>query len=226
MIFITGDTHIPIDISKLSVSKFPEQKLLSKSDYIVVCGDFGGVWSDKSGEDKYWQQWLHDKSFTTLFVDGNHENFDLLNGYPIEQWNGGNIHKINDSVIHLMRGQVYSIDGQKIFTMGGAYSIDKYCRRENISWWSAEVPTNIEMNEGLCNLENHNNSVDYIITHTCPESIFNKWYNTNDDDRGLVKYLEHLKNNINYKHWYFGHLHKDMDIDGKHTAVYHNIIQI
>lgn len=53
MIFITGDTHIPIDISKLNVTNFPIQKELSKEDYLIVCGDFGLIW-DKSNEEKYW----------------------------------------------------------------------------------------------------------------------------------------------------------------------------
>ena len=52
MMYITGDTHIPIDIKKLSAKKFPEQKNLTKKDYVIICGDFGGVW-DGSNEEKY-----------------------------------------------------------------------------------------------------------------------------------------------------------------------------
>lgn len=37
----------------------------------------------------WWRSWLNDRPFTTLFVDGNHENFDLLNAYPVENWHGG-----------------------------------------------------------------------------------------------------------------------------------------
>ena len=29
--------------------------------------------------------WLDGKAFTTLFVDGNHENFDRLYAYPVEK---------------------------------------------------------------------------------------------------------------------------------------------
>jgi len=82
MIYITGDTHIPIDISKLNTSKFPDQKALSKSDYVIVCGDFGGVW-EYSEEGRYWLNWLEQKNFSTLFVDGNHENFDMLDNFCI-----------------------------------------------------------------------------------------------------------------------------------------------
>ena len=42
MIYITGDTHIPTDVGKLSSKRFPEQKNLTKNDYVIICGDFGG----------------------------------------------------------------------------------------------------------------------------------------------------------------------------------------
>lgn len=85
---------------------------------------FGGVWNrfEESPEEKYKLDWFDEKPFTTLFVDGNHENFDRLMAYPVEKWNGGNIHRISKSVIHLMRGQVFELEGKTIFTFGGASS--------------------------------------------------------------------------------------------------------
>ncbi|WP_260504042.1 hypothetical protein [Paenibacillus illinoisensis] len=73
---------------------------MTKDDYVIIVGDFGLIW-DGSNEDRYWLKWLDKtKSFTTLFLDGNHENFDLLEQYPVENWNGGKVHRINKSVIH------------------------------------------------------------------------------------------------------------------------------
>ena len=46
MIYVTGDTHIPIDIHKLDDDAFMEQKNLTKDDYVIICGDFGGVWGN------------------------------------------------------------------------------------------------------------------------------------------------------------------------------------
>ena len=80
MIFITGDIHGNIDINKLNSKKFAEQKNLTKSDFVIIAGDFGLVW-DESKECQYWIKWLSEKNFTTLFIDGNHENFNLLNSY-------------------------------------------------------------------------------------------------------------------------------------------------
>jgi len=139
MIFITGDTHGEVDIRKFNSRKFSEQKNLTKSDFIIITGDFGLLW-DGSNEYNYWLKWLSEKNFTTLFIDGNHENFKMLNSYPVITWNGGKAHQITDSVIHLMRGQIFVIDGYKFFTFGGAKSSDKKFRKEGVSWWKEEMP--------------------------------------------------------------------------------------
>ena len=79
MLFLTGDTHG--DFTRFRTDIFPEQKQMTKEDYVIVLGAFGGVW-DGSKEEQYWLDWLEDKPFTTLFVSGNHENYDLLAAYP------------------------------------------------------------------------------------------------------------------------------------------------
>ena len=40
MIFITGDTHGDW-INRLRTKVFPEQKEMTKDDYVIICGDFG-----------------------------------------------------------------------------------------------------------------------------------------------------------------------------------------
>lgn len=40
MIYITGDTHA--EFSRFSTKRFPEQKEMTKDDYVIICGDFGG----------------------------------------------------------------------------------------------------------------------------------------------------------------------------------------
>ena len=78
MIYITGDCHA--NFGRFSTDIFPEQKEMTKGDYVIICGDFGGVWDkgEESPREKWYMNWLEDKPFTTLFVDGNHENFDRL----------------------------------------------------------------------------------------------------------------------------------------------------
>ena len=127
MIFITGDLHgnAREEMKRLNIDNFPTQKELTKEDYVIILGDFGFVWDkEENKHEKYWLDWLQDRNFTTLFIDGNHENHDRLKAYPISEWHGGKVHFIRPNVIHLMRGQVFTIENQKFLTMGGAPSHD------------------------------------------------------------------------------------------------------
>ena len=228
MIFITGDTHGEVDIRKFNSRKFSEQRNLTKSDFIIITGDFGLLW-DGSNEYNYWLKWLSEKNFTTLFIDGNHENFEILNSYPVITWNGGKAHQITDSVIHLMRGQIFLIDGYKFFTFGGAKSSDKEFRKEGVSWWKEEMPNQEEYAEGFRNLELNKWKVDFIVTHTCPVKIQKVLLEKSDknlETTELNQYLSEIDSKTNYKHWYFGHNHLDEDLTDKHTILYNKIIRI
>lgn len=224
MIFITGDTHIPIDTRKLNTKNFPQQRMLSKKDYLIICGDFGGIW-DNGRTDLYWQKWLDAKSWTTLFVDGNHENFELLNEFPTVRFKGGQAHKINNSIYHLKRGQIFTIEDKTFFTMGGASSHDKHLRKEHISWWKEEIPSDREFNFALKKLQQYNWSVDYVITHCAPDSIQGLMAQHYEHDR-ITNFLEVVNSRLKFKHWYFGHYHTNAQVTPKHTVLYESIIQI
>lgn len=224
MIFITGDTHIPIDISKLSSKNFHKSHELTKDDIVIICGDFGGIW-DKSAEELYWLNWLNNKNFTTYFIDGNHENHIMLNEFEQVEINGGKARKIRDSIYHLMRGQVFEICNKKFFTMGGATSHDKELRQEGVSWWKEELPSKEEYKEANLNLEKHNWTVDYIITH-CASNRIQKNINPTYDVDELTNYLDKLEDKLKFQKWYFGHYHIDEKIDSKHIVLYNDIIEI
>ena len=195
MIFFTGDTHS--NFERFSSKAFPEQLDMTKDDYVIICGDFGGIWNldPDNKEENYWLDWLDGKNFTTLFIDGNHENYDRLNMMPEEMWHGGRVHKIRPSIIHLMRGQIFDIDGLTFFTFGGAKSHDirdgilelddpefkkkknkleksgSYYRIDHVSWWKEELPSPSEMREGLAALKTVEWDVDIILTHCAPTTV-------------------------------------------------------
>lgn len=225
MLYITGDTHNCIDFQKLSYKNWPVSKKFSKEDYVIIAGDFGLPW-DNSKTDLNLIKWYNERPYSILFVDGNHENFDLLKQFPKEEKFGGIVSKISKNIYWLHRGEIYNICGKDIFTFGGAYSVDKMYRKEGVSWWKDEVPTNDEFNYGLSNLEKYNNKVDIVITHDCPTSIAKKICNWYEED-SVKKYLEFVKNNINFNNWYFGHHHVDISLEnGKFVALYNEISQI
>lgn len=231
MIYVTGDTHGDIDILKINTQMFPLQRALTRNDYLIVAGDFGAVW-DGDRTDKYLQNQWGMRNFTTLFVDGNHENHDLLSSYPVTEWHGGRVHMISESIIHLMRGEVYDIDGCRILTLGGAQSHDMWCRKEGKSWWKGELPTTEELYNMLDTIEAHVNDIDYVITHEAPDHIQDMidLYNEYDHDR-LSNFLEAIYDIIPFKRWYCGHYHVDVDIAEKNvdktcSILYNRVVEL
>lgn len=225
MLFVTGDTHGGLDMDKLFTKNFHPNSELTKNDYVIICGDFGFIWKNEPDKtEKYWMNWFETKSWTTLFVDGNHDNIPRLNSYPISKWNGGKVHKINNSVIHLMRGQIFNIDNKSIFTFGGAESYDKEQRIDGISWWKEEIPNYQEVEEALTNLEKVNNKVDIIITHTCPHTFSHQLIHRTSKDPAQ-NILDEFYRIAKYDKWYFGHWHEDFMCDDKHIAIYNKVIE-
>lgn len=99
MLYITGNMHG-------EMARFEDSRLrkLKKGDTLIVCGDFGFLWDGGPKEEKNLKK-LGSKKYQILFVDGTHENFDLLDSYPISDWNGGKVQQISGNLYHLMRGQ-------------------------------------------------------------------------------------------------------------------------
>lgn len=221
-VFVTGDTHNMLDWRKLNYGNFPKQKKLTRDDIVIIAGDAGIVW-DQGEQDEYIQGEYSKRNFTTAFVDGNHENHDALDKYPVEIWNGGKIHRISESIIHLMRGQVYTINGKKFFTMGGAESTDKAYRKEGESWWAREMPSDEEYEEALKNLKDNHFVVDYVITHCAPEGITG----IKRKDNILTLFFDSLISDysLEYHQWFCGHYHIDKDY-GNITVLFNKVLEV
>ena len=224
---ITGDTHGTIDIGKIVRFFADHEGEYDENDYLIICGDVGVCGFDADME-KETRQVLRKLPLPVLFVDGNHEHHPRLNDHPVDVWNGGKVHFIEPEIIHLMRGQVYDIDGTTFFTFGGAYSIDKYGRTEGVDWFPEEIPTIEEYEEGLENLEKHDYSVDYIITHTAPYEVVSAlgYGELTNDERSLRRYLQQIADEAEYRKWFFGHFHEDEVIEDVFVAMYNEIIVI
>lgn len=222
--FVGADNHNHIDFDKIFKLN-QKEKSMDKSDVLIICGDFGFPW-DGGRQDRYYLNWL-DKYFkgTLVFVDGNHCNIDLLYQYPIVEKFGNKVHKLNDSVYHLMRGNVYQINGSSFFAFGGAESIDKKYRTEGVSWWPQEMPNVAEEDRGLTSLDEVNWEVDFILTHDVPFVI--KESHHYGENNSLRNYLAHILKNLKYKQWFFGHHHIDRYFENYDAlCLYENIVEI
>ena len=220
MISVTGDTH-----GDYSRFKDPAIKKLKRGDTLIICGDFGFFW-DNSRKERSIIKKLTKKGYTIAFLDGCHENFDILEKYPVSDWNGGKARVISDNLIHLMRGQIYTIEDKKIFTFGGGHSQDFDFRRSSKNWWKREKPSHEEIIEAIENLKLNDNSLDYVITHEPPVSL-KDCLNVDVLQRLEVHALfEDIIKTCTYQKWFFGKCHIDKHIPIKFFAVFNNVIPL
>ena len=234
-IFITGDTHGHNSIGKLSARNWSEGKSLTKKDYIIVSGDFGLIWNKlRSKEEEHWIKWLDDQPFTTLFIDGNHENFDVLDNLPEKELFGGIVGIVSHSVFHLRRGHLYRINAQKILTIGGAHSHDREYRTYGKSMWKREEITDEDIIRAKKALEDVDFSVDHVITHCAPSRYARgampmemvHYWNPDGSENNLDWFLE--TSGIQFGKWWCGHYHTDFGpiVTGKFECIYNRIHEL
>jgi len=222
-IILCGDTHGMLDMDKV-IGYFEDNDGYTKDDYLIILGDAGILWNNT--EDREVRELLNNLPVTTLWIDGNHENFDMLAEYPEDEWNGGIVHFISDSIIHLARGQVFTIDGLTFFVFGGGNSIDKAGRSIGLSWWPEEMPSDAEYEEGLINLEKNDWQVDYVLTHTCPEFIANQLVTyLYPGEEPLQRYFDRIAEDLDFEEWFFGHWHIDETIEN-FRCLYNEIVEL
>lgn len=217
MIFITGDTHGDVDYRKLLALK---EKNLSYDDYLIICGDAAICWSYSSL--KSFLTLYNNIGCTILFVDGNHENFDMLEEMPLVEYRGALMHRIDTHIFHILRGEIMILEGKTFLCVGGACSIDKMYRTSHLSWWPQEEINNHDIDNAIANLEKVDNKVDYVITHCCDTSTTTKAFGFRRDI--CTDQLMFIDKLVDYKHWFFGHYHYDRKISEKKTCLYQEII--
>lgn len=143
---------------------------LKKGDILISLGSVGIPWINPvfSPDETNKLDELDNIEYTFCFIDGNHENFDFLESIQRTVWYGGYIHRIGRKIVHLMRGQVFNIEGKKFLTFGGGESTDFAYRKEHLTWWKNEKPSMEEFGTACGNIIKNNNTVDYILTHEVP----------------------------------------------------------
>lgn len=219
MVYVTGDMHG--DPGRLSD---PALRRLKKGDILLVCGDFGFVWDGSAAEQKLLRR-IGKQKYTIAFLDGRHENFDLLAAYPTEEWHGGQAQILNDRLVHLLRGEIYTLEGRTFFAFGGGESDDREFRVPGKSWWQEEMPTEAEMRRGIDHLAAQDNRVDYIITHV-PARTAAVRLNPRGAMDGVSLFLGGIEDMVQCREWYFGSLHRDRVIGSRRRAVFREIVPV
>ncbi len=221
-VFITGDTHG--DQKRLFDSRLLGNCNFGEENYLIVCGDFGFIFYNDEREQLFLKE-IEKLPFKVLFVDGNHENFPEIYKYPVKEWRGGRVHQIGNNLLHLMRGEIFEIEGKSFFALGGASSVDRGTKQEGFGWWPEELPSEGEVDYAFENLRAHGFKVDFIITHDMPRTMIDI-LGAYPFETGITGILDTVMYKTDFEHWYCGHWHFDRDITNKFTVLYEGIRKI
>ncbi len=220
MILVTGDIHG--DTERFSDKRV---KKLRKGDTLLICGDLGLIW-DGSDKEKRLLKRLGKRKYNILFVEGAHENFDELEKYPTEQWNGGTVRVISGNLRHLVRGNVFTIEGKRVFAFGGGSGEENGgkapCSEATASRY--ELASEEELAGSDRKLAECGNTVDYIITYEPPVTMaeFLDQKVSATDTVGV--YLDRKRGELKFTQWFFGKHHLNKQIPPKFTAVFDNVL--
>ncbi len=224
MIYVTSDTHG--DPDRFHV---PAVRRLRRSDTLVVLGDFGFVWDGSKAEKKTLKK-LGRRRYQLLFVDGSHENHDLLAQYPLEEYAGGMAYRLGKNLRCLQRGGLYTIEGRTVLALGGGESLDRESREEGVTWWPAELPAAEDYARCEASLAACGNKVDFILTHDAPARLLSFLRLNRDsvlyEENALELYLDDLMKRVQYRMWCFGRYHLDQPLGTTACAVYKKIVPL
>lgn len=231
-LIFTGDTHGGVaTISRISniQRNMPEYK--PEETGIVILGDCGlNFWLNNT--DKKYKKLLNSMNYHIYCVRGNHEQRpELIKSMVlVNDENVNNIVYMEEAfpnIRYFVDGKIYNLLGYKCLVIGGAYSVDKWYRLvgagyskneaetadpKKCGWFKDECLTAAEMANIMEEVKGE--SVDFILSHTCPLSweptdLFLNGIDQSTVDKSMEVWLDELKDNVKWKYWLFGHYHAD-----------------
>lgn len=236
MVYITGDTHRNFTAVK-------EWAKYHQGDELIILGDaginyYGGLVDDleKGGIDG--DSGLNGMGIKLFCIHGNHENRPQnIPSYKDTEYRGGKVmyEEAYPNLLFAVDGEIYDFDGIKAIAIGGAYSVDKDIRiLSGNKWWNDEQPSDEIKQRVESKLDSVNWSVDIVLSHTCPTDfeprhLFIPGLDQKLIDKSTEKWLQTIKDRLEFKKWYFGHYHGDESgtiKGGRYQMLFSNIIPL
>lgn len=211
MIFVTGDIHGDITRFKAAAKAH-----IKKKDVLFVCGDFGFLWEGTNAEYKK-IKWIGKRRYKTIFVDGYNENHSLINDAPLTEIFGGKARQLSGNLYCANRGEIFDIDGVRVFAFGGTDSLPNDEGKVNDIF---SVPTANEMQTASENLAKYDDTVDLIITHDVPARLKNFIDMESHEITNLHTFLEDICQTVKFKQWYFGKYHSNKKIPPCYNMIF------
>lgn len=201
---IHGDMHFP------GLAEYLEKA--SDRDLLLILGDMELSFEESEKNRAFTEEFLKIRK-NIAFLDGNHDNFAYLNSFPTEEWHGGTVNRLSEYIVHLKRGNIYELEGDRFFVFGGCKSSPKW--KEMGLWFPGEEPQEEELALARDNLKVCGYQVDYILTHKYEQT----------PGRGTVseklrELTDFIDEKVRFRIWYAGHWHTEGRADEKHMFLY------
>lgn len=227
-ILVSGDVHGRHDIKKLGNDRI-RMNHGQLPEVLLVCGDFGFPWYNdpNNREDNHFRKWFDDKPYYTIVIPGNHDNYARINDMEQTTLFGAKVRQYSPNIFFVERNEILDIDGKTFYCFGGATSADKENRIIGISWWPEESATFADGSK-MVNVVTKNPSVNYILSHTCPQKWVKYFPNHYHSDVKCPTRdaLDWLEENLSYERWFFGHWHRDENIDEKGQCLFYKTVAL
>jgi 3-oxoacid CoA-transferase subunit A len=251
-VFVTGDLHGDKYYVNNTISQIDNP---SADDFIIVCGDAGFEYEDynmgmaKKAAKRFPGVWIvlrgnHDSCYWdrhTSIIDGEVIAED---GWDIQNYRGGIylFQKKYPNIWYLPdEGCIYRLGDYNILFIPGAYSVDKWYRlRNGYPWNPKEQLTEGEKNDlSLLTIEWLDLAlpIDFVIAHTFPLKL-EKYYNylfmdgidQSEVDKSTEEWLDDFSNIYenaeDFKHYFGGHFHSDIELTDKYTMLFHEVVNL
>ncbi len=232
--FITGDKHRNFN----RVKEFCRDMNTRRKDVLIVLGDTGFNYYDDKRDDELKKE-ISALNITLFSLHGNKENRPQNVGtYGVRSFCGGKVYyePKYPNIYFAIDGEIYTFEGKKYMVVGGAHSVDKMrCLEEGTPFWYDEMPDDTVKATVEKNLQNEENKIYGMLTHTCPidylptEMFMSTRQNASikrkprkakskklfkpDIDRSTEIWLGELEKKLDYEVWFCGHYHIDKQID-------------
>lgn len=108
---------------------------------------------------------LYGVTVTIHFIDGNHEDFTILNPH-------GPIQEFGDNLMYYHpRGDVFELHGVTVGSFGGAVSVNQSRQVPGVNWFSDEFPSAGDVERAR---QSFSQGLDVLVTHEIPEQALNQ----------------------------------------------------
>ena len=223
----TGDLHRDFTRFKHLAEKFDEEIA------VIILGDSSiNYFLDE--RDYQFKQGLKKYNCVFYCVRGNHEERPEKCGIPLI-WDVnvmGEVYceKEFPYIRYFKDGGVYNINGKRVLTIGGAYSVDKeYRLNRGLHWFESEQLTKEEKTAILNKVCGQH--FDIVLSHTCPldyepTDLFLPFIDQSTVDKRMECFLNKVKECIMFDKYFFGHYHADRWERENVRQLYEDIIEL